>query len=199
MYPSPSEAADILLKQKWFKLETDKEVLEVHCMKCDDVLMDRILRFAEKYLSEPYSRYTYRSLIFEAPDICLTLFDGLHNKGEKPLINDISRDGELCGVVVNKLDPVSPGNKEDKVGYLGVIVLHPRKWGIGLGKFLTQVTLELFRKSGVRRVLLDTEATNTAALRLYDKLGFVRVKREFRFYCSEIDGVSLLKVLDDLP
>jgi len=40
-------------------------------------------------------------------------------------------------------------------------------------------------------VVLETEITNSAALRLYEKLGFVRDKRLFRYYLNGVDALRL--------
>ena len=41
------------------------------------------------------------------------------------------------------------------------------------------------------QVVLETEVTNTAALRLYENLGFVRDKRLFRYYLNGVDALRL--------
>ena len=41
------------------------------------------------------------------------------------------------------------------------------------------------------QVVLETEATNTAALRLYEKLGFVRDKRLPKYYLNGNDAFRL--------
>jgi len=41
------------------------------------------------------------------------------------------------------------------------------------------------------KVVLETEITNSAALRLYEKLGFVRDKRLFRYYLNGVDALRL--------
>ena len=41
------------------------------------------------------------------------------------------------------------------------------------------------------QVVLETEITNQAALRLYENLGFVRDKRLFRYYLNGVDALRL--------
>ena len=41
------------------------------------------------------------------------------------------------------------------------------------------------------QVVLETEITNKAALRLYENLGFVRDKRLFRYYLNGVDALRL--------
>ncbi len=40
-------------------------------------------------------------------------------------------------------------------------------------------------------VVLETEVTNKAALQLYERLGFVRDKRLFRYYLNGVDALRL--------
>ena len=40
-------------------------------------------------------------------------------------------------------------------------------------------------------VVLETEVTNQAALQLYQRLGFVRDKRLFRYYLNGVDALRL--------
>lgn len=41
------------------------------------------------------------------------------------------------------------------------------------------------------QVVLETEITNKAALRLYENLGFIRDKRLFRYYLNGVDALRL--------
>ena len=45
--------------------------------------------------------------------------------------------------------------------------------------------------SSCDEVVLETEITNTSALRLYENLGFVRDKRLFRYYLNGVDALRL--------
>lgn len=40
------------------------------------------------------------------------------------------------------------------------------------------------KERGAEEVVLETEVTNKSALRLYEKRGFVREKRLYRFYLN---------------
>lgn len=44
---------------------------------------------------------------------------------------------------------------------------------------------------GADEVVLETEITNTPALRLYENLGFVRDKRLFGYYLNGVDALRL--------
>ena len=49
------------------------------------------------------------------------------------------------------------------------------------------------------QVVLETEFDNSAALSLYESLGFIREKRLFRFYLNGKDAFRLVLVVTPLP
>jgi [ribosomal protein S18]-alanine N-acetyltransferase len=53
------------------------------------------------------------------------------------------------------------------------IAVHPDYQGLGLGKALTAAGLDYLRGCGERRVRLEVRPDNAAAVRVYEKLGFV--------------------------
>lgn len=48
------------------------------------------------------------------------------------------------------------------------------------------------REKGADEVMLETEVTNTAAVRLYENRGFFREKRLYRFYLNGNDAFRLI-------
>lgn len=71
---------------------------------------------------------------------------------------------------------------------LAVDVNHRR---LGLGRKLVMRTIESMRASGADEVILETEITNTAALRLYESIGFLRDKRLQAYYLNGNDAFKL--------
>lgn len=51
----------------------------------------------------------------------------------------------------------------------------------------------------MQQVVLETEFDNSAALSLYESLGFIREKRLFRFYLNGKDAFRLVLVVSPLP
>lgn len=45
------------------------------------------------------------------------------------------------------------------------------------------------------QVVLETEITNKGALRLYEKLGFLRDKRLYKYYLNGVDAFRLKLIL----
>ena len=47
------------------------------------------------------------------------------------------------------------------------------RWGLGIGRALTEACIECAKAAGFSQLELDVVAANTAALRLYESVGFV--------------------------
>ena len=73
-----------------------------------------------------------------------------------------------------------------------------KRISINIRYFLTFEDLKSFitAKWGIPReqllILLETEVENVAALNLYEGLGFIRMKRMFRYYLNEGDAFKLI-------
>lgn len=67
--------------------------------------------------------------------------------------------------------------------------------GAGLGTLLTQEFFRECGKKGVRQVTLEVRASNVAAQRFYQRLGFFTVNRVSRYYSDGEDGILLLRYL----
>jgi ribosomal protein S18 acetylase RimI-like enzyme len=60
------------------------------------------------------------------------------------------------------------------VGYLQRLAVHPRAQRRGIGEALVVDSLRWARRRGAHAVMVNTQVTNDRALRLYQRLGFVR-------------------------
>ncbi|PRX03785.1 UNVERIFIED_ORG: mycothiol synthase [Actinomadura viridilutea] len=77
------------------------------------------------------------------------------------------RDGALLGFHWTKIHP-------DGVGEVYVVGVDPAAQGLGLGRALTVAGLRHLRDRGVPEFMLYVDESNTAAVRLYESLGFAR-------------------------
>ncbi|MEU6036180.1 mycothiol synthase [Actinomadura sp. NPDC047616] len=77
------------------------------------------------------------------------------------------RDGALAGFHWTKIHP-------DGVGEVYVVGVDPAAQGLGLGRALTLAGLRHLRERGVPEIMLYVDESNTAAVRLYESLGFTR-------------------------
>lgn len=72
-----------------------------------------------------------------------------------------------------------------------MLAVDPDHRRLGLGRKLVVRTIECMRQSGADEVILETEITNTAALRLYESIGFLRDKRLASYYLNGNDAFKL--------
>ncbi|MBW8485232.1 mycothiol synthase [Actinomadura parmotrematis] len=77
------------------------------------------------------------------------------------------RGGDLAGFHWTKVHP-------DGLGEVYVVGVDPAAQGLGLGRTLTLAGLHHLRDAGVPAILLYVDESNTAAVRLYESLGFTR-------------------------
>jgi dTDP-4-amino-4,6-dideoxy-D-galactose acyltransferase len=73
-----------------------------------------------------------------------------------------------------------PGGKD--VGRIGLVGVAEGARGGGVGRALIRAAQEWFTAAGARRVVVATQARNTAAQRLYQRAGFVTLETEIWFH-----------------
>jgi len=81
-----------------------------------------------------------------------------------------------------------------KIGHIYTldVAVKARKQGVGL-KLLTELE-QILREKEVKVCYLEVKVDNSAALRLYRKLGYIKVEFLKGFY-SGIDGIRMKKIL----
>ncbi|KAM3136737.1 hypothetical protein pb186bvf_011182 [Paramecium bursaria] len=135
--------------------------------------IEKIMPMIDQELSEPYSIYTYRYFLYGWPD--LTIFAYYQN--------------EIIGAVIGKLDKHQKSNRMR--GYIAMIVVDQKYRRLRIGKLLAQKFIDRIKEKGGEEIVLETEQTNLAALRLYESLGFAKVKRMQNYYMSGNDAFRL--------
>lgn len=91
-----------------------------------------------------------------------------------------AEDGTLAGYVWSWGDP-SPGEGEERVGFIGDLGVRAAYRGQGLGRWLLQRAMADLRARGMRWVDLEMDGTNTQARRLYASEGF-QVREQVHWY-----------------
>jgi mycothiol synthase len=91
------------------------------------------------------------------------------------------RRGSLAGFCWTRLHPPSPPRHPAPAGEIYVIGVDPEHRGIGLGRALVVAGLEVAHGMGAADGLLFVDASNVAAVGLYEALGFTttRVDRAY--------------------
>lgn len=77
------------------------------------------------------------------------------------------------------------------------ICVEPDKHGLGLGRMLLRHALECAVDLGAEQSFLEVRPTNTAAIRLYESMGYVQVGRRKDYYpAGDVREDALVYLLD---
>lgn len=87
----------------------------------------------------------------------------------------------LVGVVISKLERHRSGTYR---GYIAMLAVKESYRGQGIARQLVCMAIESMKARSADEVVLETEVTNTASLRLYERLGFLRSKRLHQYYLN---------------
>ena len=89
-------------------------------------------------------------------------------------LHGIDHDGRLCGFLLwmTVLDEL----------HVLELVIHPEQQRQGLGRQLLQYVLDFNREQGIQMAFLEVRASNLAAQRLYENLGFCETGRRRGYY-----------------
>ncbi|SGY44772.1 BQ5605_C001g00199 [Microbotryum silenes-dioicae] len=131
-----------------------------------------IIALVETELSEPYNWYTYRYFLQDWPHLCFFAY-----MGDTPI-----------GTIVCKQDLHKKGLER---GYIAMLAVVKSCRGQGVATRLVQLSITEMVAYQAQEVMLETEFDNLAALTFYERLGFFRDKRLFRFYLNAKDAFRL--------
>ncbi|KAF2711552.1 acyl-CoA N-acyltransferase [Pleomassaria siparia CBS 279.74] len=147
-------------------LSTDVlEYVQYHGDK-EETCLPAIRQLISKDLSEPYSIYVYRYFLYQWGDLCYMALDS---------------SSTLIGVVVCKLEPHRSGTFR---GYIAMLAVQEAHRGKGIATKLVCMAIDAMKEREADEIVLETEVTNTASLKLYERLGFLRSKRLHRYYLN---------------
>ncbi|KAF1988785.1 acyl-CoA N-acyltransferase, partial [Aulographum hederae CBS 113979] len=146
----------------------------------EEVYLDPIRQMISKDLSEPYSIYVYRYFLYQWADLCFMALD--------------AQTSALHGVVICKLEPHRSGTHR---GYVAMLAVSSTHRGRGIASKLVRKAIDGMRAQDADEVVLETEVTNQASLRLYEGLGFIRSKRLHRYYLNGNTAFRLILYLKE--
>lgn len=115
----------------------------------------------ENDLSEPYSIYTYRYFLHQWPKLSF-------------LAKDMEKD-KCIGVIVCRLD--SHGHSNVNRGYIAMLAVSKEYRNRKIGSTLVLMAIQAMKDAGADEIVLETEYTNTSAIALYQRMGFIKDKR----------------------
>jgi len=96
----------------------------------------------------------------------------------------------MIGAIVCKLDHHN-GVRNTYRGYIAMLAINKAYRKQGIGTKLVVKAIESMQEENCDEVVLETEITNTGALALYKKLGFMKDKRLCRYYLNGVDAFRL--------
>ena len=102
---------------------------------------------------------------------------------------DIEIIAEIDGNIVG-LAGIEAVGKQEKVRHravFGISVVKDR-WGIGIGRALTEACVECAKRAGYAQLELEVVADNTNAIALYRSVGFAEYGRNPRGFRSRFSG-----------
>ncbi|PLB40869.1 peptide alpha-N-acetyltransferase MAK3 [Aspergillus candidus] len=148
----------------------------------EDEYVAAMRQLISKDLSEPYSIYVYRYFLYQWGDLCFMTVDD--SRPEDPIV----------GVVVSKLEPHRGGPMR---GYIAMLAVREEYRGRGIATKLVRMAIDAMIARDADEIALETEITNTAAIKLYERLGFLRSKRLHRYYLNGNSAYRLVLYLKE--
>lgn len=84
-------------------------------------------------------------------------------------------------------------------GYIAMLAVSSQYRGHGIATTLVRMAIDAMAQRNADEIVLETEETNIPAMRLYERLGFLRSKKLHRYYLNGNSAyrlVLLLKTVD---
>ncbi|KXH65627.1 acetyltransferase [Colletotrichum salicis] len=158
-----------------------------------------------KDLSEPYSIYVYRYFLYQWGHLCFMV----SNSQPPPRVRVITvayftlqtldpADGSLIGVIICKLEVHSSHSPPTRRGYIAMLAVASPYRGKGIATALVRRAIDAMGQRNADEVVLETEETNTQAMRLYERLGFLRSKKLHRYYLNGNSAYRLVLLLNPI-
>lgn len=165
----------------YFQTVTPGIIYQQYSLDKENEYLPQIRELIAKDLSEPYSIYVYRYFLYQWSELCFMAIDENNNK-------------TLAGVVICKLERHRGGPLR---GYIAMLATKENYRGRGIATTLVSKAIDLMIEKNADEIALETEETNTAAMKLYERLGFLRSKKLHRYYLNGNSAYRLLLYLKE--
>lgn len=93
-------------------------------------------------------------------------------------------DSSLVGVVICKLEMHTSHSAPTLRGYIAMLAVSSEFRGHGVATTLVKMAIDSMIERNADEIVLETEETNIPAMRLYERLGFLRSKKLHRYYLN---------------
>lgn len=104
-------------------------------------------------------------------------------------------DSSLIGVIICKLETHASHSPPTRRGYIAMLAVSAPYRGHGVATALVKRAIDTMTARGADEVVLETEETNVPAMRLYERLGFLRSKKLHRYYLNGNSAYRLVLLL----
>ncbi|KAF4484619.1 N-alpha-acetyltransferase 30 [Colletotrichum fructicola Nara gc5] len=128
--------------------------------------------------------YVYRYFLYQWGHLCFMALNPV--------------DSSLIGVIVCKLELHSSHSPPTRRGYIAMLAVASPFRGKGIATALVKRAIDAMAERNADEIVLETEETNTQAMRLYERLGFLRSKKLHRYYLNGNSAYRLVLLLKSI-
>lgn len=168
--------------------------------KLESQYLPAIRSLISKDLSEPYSIYVYRYFLYQWSHLCFMVCNIISLRHDIRNLTAALQaldpiDSSLKGVIVCKLEVHSSHSPPTRRGYIAMLAVESSHRGHGIATALVKRAIEAMVDRNADEIVLETEETNIPAMRLYERLGFLRSKKLHRYYLNGNSAYRLVLLL----
>ncbi|KAK0750409.1 acyl-CoA N-acyltransferase [Schizothecium vesticola] len=164
---------------------SSKPPIELQYIQYDHSLeaqyLPAIRALISKDLSEPYSIYVYRYFLYQWGHLCYMALNPI--------------DSSLVGVIICKLEHHVSHSPPTHRGYIAMLAVSAPFRGQKVATSLVEKAIDAMAQKNADEIVLETEETNVPAMRLYERLGFLRSKKLHRYYLNGNSAYRLVLLL----
>lgn len=132
--------------------------------------LEEVLAIEKKSYSTPWSPVSFKNEIYSPYSIALVAM----------------LEGAVAGYII--------ANYRFNEGHVLNLTVHPQQTRKKIGTHLMEIVLDMLRRKGCAVVWLEVRASNAAARRLYEKLGFIETGRRKFYYADPFEDAVLMSL-----